>query len=247
MSEVELPLEAPLQDIAYRMIKDDIVTCQLAPNERLTEVQLSSRYNMGKAPIRSGLLRLCHEGLVEAKARRGYVVTPVTIQDIQEIFQLRLILEPRAARLAAGHLNEQQLVRLTQTSQTNYSTDNPESVGTFLEANKIFHVSIAQATGNHRMANTIARLLDEMQRLLHLGLMVRPRGTQYQNEHRQLLEALLAGESEKAEQLSYSQIRGGQEMVLERALSDPQISTTQRSYSPKTPRTKSIDNFAQTL
>jgi len=224
MPASRLSVEAPLQDIAYRMIKDDIVSCKLAPNERLTEVQLSARYEMGKAPVRSGLLRLCHEGLIEAKARRGYIVAPVTIRDIQEIFQLRLILEPRAARLAAGHLNEHQIARLKQSSQVGYSASDPEGIGIFLEANKVFHVCIAEAADNRRMAHTIGRLLDEMKRLLHLGLVARPRGTQYPNEHRELLEALLAGESEKAEQLAYAQIRGGQKMVLERALSDPSIS-----------------------
>lgn len=70
MTESQLPIEVPLQDIAYRIIKEDIVTCKLAPNQRLTEVQLSTRYNIGKAPIRIGKLldemkRLLHLGLHE--------------------------------------------------------------------------------------------------------------------------------------------------------------------------------------
>lgn len=219
MSDRDSRGDSPLQDIAYDRIRDDIFSCALAPNELLTEVRLASRYDMGKASIRSGLLRLCHEGILKAKARRGYIVSPVTVRDIQEIFQLRLILEPWAARMAAGRLQESLLAQLYGASQLEYSPEDPESVSKFLDANKLFHVSIAKAAGNRRIAHIIGQLLDEMKRLLHLGLVERPRGTEFSHEHRELLEALIAGHDEKAAELTYRQIKGGQEMVLKSAMS----------------------------
>ena len=89
-----------LNDTAYTAIKDDIISCALQPGEDVSEGVLVARYGMGKAPIRNALMRLRQEGLIVSRGRQGNAVSQVTLRDVQEIFQLRLVLEVSAVRLA---------------------------------------------------------------------------------------------------------------------------------------------------
>src|SRR5690242_1927088 len=103
---VTIPL---LTERAYEQLRRDIISCSIAPGTEISEAQLCSQYELGKAAVRVALTRLSHDGLVRAIPRRGYMVVPVTLQDIQDVFELRLLLEPAAARLAAGKVSARQL------------------------------------------------------------------------------------------------------------------------------------------
>lgn len=217
--------EPLLNDQAYDRIKHDIISCSLPPGSGISESQLGGQYGFGKAPIRMALQRLAHEGLVRAMPRRGYVVSPVTLQDIQDIFELRLMLEPQAARLAAGKVDASRLKLLDDVCRAGYRPGDIASTHRFLEANASFHVTIAQATGNHRLAHTIEALLDEMTRLLHMGLTSRDRTTEMQHEHGALVKALRRGDGTTAEQICREQIEAAREMVLTAALKSRAVMT----------------------
>ena len=207
-----------LSERAYERIKHDIICCLIAPGTEVSETQLCAQYRLGKAPVRSALSRLAHDGLVRAIPRRGYMVTPVTLKDIQDVFELRLLLEPRAARLAAGRVDAKRLQMLDEICRAGYQPGEPKSTARFLEANKEFHVAIAQAAGNARLAHAIAQLLDEMTRLLHLGLGIRNRSQEMQHEHRTLVRALVRGEGATAEKICQQQIEAARDMVLKAIL-----------------------------
>ena len=167
---VTIPL---LTERAYERIRRDIISCAIAPGSEISENQLSAQYKLGKAAVRVALTRLAHDGLVRAIPRRGYRVMPVTLKDIHDVFELRLMLEPCAARMAAGKVNTHQLRLHDEVCRGGYQPGDAKSTTRLLEANKAFHVAIAQATGNARLAGAIEHLLDEMTRLLHLGLGLR--------------------------------------------------------------------------
>lgn len=203
-----------LTDRAYERIRHDIITCVIAPGSGISEPQLCTHYRLGKAPVRMALIRLAHDGLVRAIPRRGYMVTPVTLKDIHDVFELRLMLEPAAARLAAGRINTQRLHVLDDACRAGYQPKDVKSISRFLEANKAFHVAIAQATGNSRLANMTAQLHDQMTRLLHLGLGLRNRSQELQHGQRALVKALARGVGETAERISREQIEAARSMVM---------------------------------
>ena len=203
-----------LTDRAYERIKHDIICCAIAPGAEISEAQLCLQYKLGKAPVRMALSRLAHDGLVRAIPRRGYMVMPVTLKDIQDVFELRLMLEPAAARMAAGRVDAQRLRTLDEVCRAGYQSGDVKSISRFLDANKAFHVAIAQATGNSRLADAIEKLLDEMTRLLHLGLGLRNRSQEMQHEHRTLMKALVRGDGGTAERICSDQIEAARNMVL---------------------------------
>jgi len=203
-----------LTDRAYERIKHDIICCAIAPGAEISEAQLCLQYKLGKAPVRMALSRLAHDGLVRAIPRRGYMVMPVTLKDIQDVFELRLMLEPVAARMAAGRIDAQRLRTLDEVCRAGYQSGDAKSISRFLDANKAFHVAIAQATGNSRLADAIEKLFDEMTRLLHLGLGLRNRSQEMQHEHRALMKALVRGDGGTAERICRDQIEAARNMVL---------------------------------
>src|ERR1700753_4105570 len=98
-ASLDEPLGARGQD-AYERIRRDLLSCRFMPGSTLTEGQLMDAYGIGKSSCRVALVRLVHQGFVRAMPRRGYRVAPITLRDVEEVFELRVQLEPMAARLA---------------------------------------------------------------------------------------------------------------------------------------------------
>lgn len=216
------PATAPrLTDQAYQLIKRDILECVLVPGAEVTERQLRVRYGIGKAPLREALVRLAHEALVQSIPRSGYRVTPVTIQDVHDIFALRLLLEPAAARLAAGRIDERLLTQLNEPCLAGYTPGDRASESAFLRANREFHVAIANASGNRRLARALEQLLEGTERLFHMGLAVRDRTEEMRHEHATLMRALLDGDGDAAAQATVEQVNAARAMVMDGILSAP--------------------------
>ena len=219
-ADAPIPL---LTDRAYERIKHDVITCVLAPGIEVSEPQLCLQYRLGKAPVRMALIRLAHDGLVRAIPRRGYRISPVTLKDIQDIFELRLMLEPLAARMAAGKIDTHRARALEAATGNGYLMHDARSIASFLDANKAFHVAIAETTGNARLSSMITQLHDQMTRLLHLGLGLRNRSNEMQLEQRALLKALVRGNGDSAERLAREQIEAARSMVLSAVMSSRSI------------------------
>ena len=186
----------------------------------MSEASAAAHLGLGKAPIRAALARLAEEGLVQAMPRRGWSVSLVTVRDIHEVFDLRLLLEPEAARRAAGRVDAHALRRLDAVCACGYRLGDEDSALEFLAANKAFHVAVADLSGNGRLARQIDRLLDESTRMLVLGLRHRDRTGEMSHEHRDLIEALALGKAADAAALMWEQVAVSRDMVLS-ALTSP--------------------------
>jgi DNA-binding GntR family transcriptional regulator len=204
-----------LTDAAYESIKRDILECILAPGQEVTERELGARYGLSKAPLREALIRLGHEALLQSVPRSGYRIARVTIQDVQDVFALRLLLEPAAARQAVGRIDDRVLNRLNEACAVGYKPGDRASESAFLRANRHFHVAIAEASGNRRLARVLEGLLEETERLFHLGLAVRDRTEEIKHEHEELVSALVRGDAEAAALTTIEQINAARTMVMD--------------------------------
>lgn len=194
---------ASLADRAYDAIKKAIIQCRLRPGARVSEAQLTEMTNHGKAAVRAALQRLSHDGLVVAVPRQGYMISTVTAQDVVDLFDVRLLLEPAAARLATGRVDQQQLRELDRLCHIGYHPDDPDSVERFQRVNSEFHLLIAEAAGNPRLTRFLATVLEEMHRLYYLGLtLASPDDPVHEQGHRDLVEALASDDADRAEQVA---------------------------------------------
>lgn len=206
-------MKQSLADQAYLAIKRDIITCILDPGLQIAQSHLVERYQMGVTPIREALKRLEQEALVQSIPRFGYIIAPVTIEDVQDIFEMRLILEKASARLATQRATQLQLENIQKSAGFTYRYQDHQSYQEFLDLNAEFHTSIAFTTGNRRLSESIGRLLDSMMRIFHLGLELRDSAEEMQSEHLQLAEALTARAADRAEQIMQEQVLRSQQRI----------------------------------
>lgn len=205
----------------YRALKEAIITCELRPGEMVHENVLATEYGVSKSPVRDALHMLRQEGYVEVEGRRGYIVSTVSLKDVQDVYQLRLILEPPAAALAAGKAEEEQLQEIAALSSIEYDFGDHDSYREFLAANRNFHTAVARASGNPRLAEVVERLLEEMERFFHLGLDLRDSSGEMAHEHQDLVDALKAGRPDEAESITRDQIVMSRKRVIDAILAEP--------------------------
>jgi len=203
-------------DIAYAHFKQLILTGGLAPGEELREGTLTESSGFGRTPVREALRRLVQEGFVEVRPRQGYRVSVVTLANVRDLFEMRLLLEPAAAELAATRASQEELAALHDLAHESYVPGDPGSYERFLARNREFHVRVAQAAGNERLASTLRVLLEEMQRLFFLSLSRNEESTATElvHEHHELHDALLARDAAEARRIVIDQIEASRSRVM---------------------------------
>ena len=155
---------------AYERLRRAVTTLELAPGAGVSEAQLVEAFGFSKAAVRAALARLRGEGLVVAEPRRGHVVAPLTIRDVLDIYDLRLLLEPPAAEAAAGRIEPEGLATLQALAEPEVDPDDEGSVERFIAANRAIHLALVEAAGNARAARIVERLLDDSERARRVAL-----------------------------------------------------------------------------
>jgi len=220
---------------AYDILKEQILTCQLPPGASLNEGRLAESLEVSKTPIREALRMLAHEGFVEVLPRQGYRVTDLTLADVQEIFHLRLLLEPAAAALAAERATADQLQVLRALAEDGGDAAAAGDFAAVIAQNREFHVRLAEASGNTRLAATLRHLLEEIQRLFLAGLDLQGSVEEQRGEHRDLVAALLKGNHHLAHDIAVRQIESSRERVMEAllaAMSSPTATGVKLTIEP---------------
>ncbi|MCL4534114.1 MAG: GntR family transcriptional regulator [Bacteroidetes bacterium] len=161
--------DGTLKEQLYQTLKADIVNGVFDMGERLNEAQLSAKYGVSRAPLRQALTMLQGDGLVEAVPRVGYLTSRLTLQDVHDIFELRLLLETAMVQKAAISITDDALDRIERLCST-YRPGNHRSYHQHLIENLDFHRTIAEAAGNRRMAQVLTQSMEHMLRLIVLRL-----------------------------------------------------------------------------
>ena len=210
-------------DIAFDAVHKAIVRCEIMPGTIITEQDLAEQLDVGRAATRAAVDRLSLIGLLQPVRRQGYQVKPITLRDLNDLFQLREIVEVASVKLAAGKVDSADLHRLDRLCTADYEPGNKESEALFLQSNSDFHLSIAAASGNDRLVGILKQTLVELQRMFHFGLSIRDRGGEMHSEHKALIDALAAGDIGTAERVIVEQIRSSRAMVLDAFLSSESL------------------------
>lgn len=200
---------------AYSLIKKEIISCSILPGEQVSQARFVEKYEIGLSPVRSALQMLVQEGFLQPIPRFGYIVTPITLSDVQELFELRQVLEGSAVRFAAERGSIEKIKSIADAANFTYVYQNRESYSEFLDHNDNFHTSIAALAGNQRLVEAVTKVLGELKRVFHLGLNLRDSAEEMKKEHLELVQALLARDPDQAEAIIHSQIIRSKERVVE--------------------------------
>jgi DNA-binding GntR family transcriptional regulator len=211
---------------AYELIRLDILTFRLRPGEKTSERLLTRRYALGMAAVRAALPRLMQEGFVEKSAERGTIIAPLTLRGVRDLYQMRYLLEPEAARLAAergmdaAHI--ERLDRLRQVCESRW-TDENEALTQVLLANRDFNAAIADSTGNALLARTIGHLQNLSLRVLFLGTPPRDAAMFWRTGPAKIRAAIVARDADLARELYRADLAAGEQWAMRVITALPEV------------------------
>jgi DNA-binding GntR family transcriptional regulator len=147
---------------AYDRIRRDLLFGDLANSPRLAEQELAKRYRMSRTPVREALQRLALAGFLSSSPGGGYLPHRISARDMREIHELRILLEPLAARLAVHHMTAEQEAALGRLSQAGTSALNSRVPTELPKIDAEFHSALAAASGNATLARVLAAITDRL-------------------------------------------------------------------------------------
>jgi DNA-binding GntR family transcriptional regulator len=206
----------------YRALKRDILSLRHRPGASLTEQSLATAYGGSRVPVREACRRLQQEGLLTSIPYKGYFVSQISIKEINNCFDLRVVLETHALELAIDRAQAQHLRTLEELAASEYTYDDHSSYIEFLDRNQDFHIRVASLSGNDRLVSTLGDLIAAMQRFFFLGLDLGDYGGEMRGEHEELVALMQEGNKQRAVECLRAQILASRDRIL-RALRDDGI------------------------
>jgi DNA-binding GntR family transcriptional regulator len=200
-----------LNEQVYETLRRRVLTRNPGPGAKLSLHELASELGVSRSPVHHALTRLVSEGLLSVKARRGYYVTPVTPQTVDDGYDLRLALELHAAEKSVGRIDEARLARfraLMESSAAALSQDEWDV------ANASFHQYQTDLAENALLSRVYGTLsVNLMMQVIRGG---RVEGGDYLvREHRAIVDAFEAQDLEAAQQAIRVHIESGRRIALE--------------------------------
>jgi GntR family carbon starvation induced transcriptional regulator len=198
----------------YRRIRADIIFGALLPGQKLRLEKVSESYGTSISTLRELLNRMCAEGLIVAEGQRGFEVAPVSIQNLRELAQLRILLEHHAMTesFRAGDMEWEGRVvsahhKLAATERVIASEgDDPELRKRY---DSEFHQALISSCGSRELMTTHSVVFDK-----YFRYALRYRGRATAEQHQALLECALKRDSEAAKQILTEHINGCVEHAL---------------------------------
>ncbi|WP_423798037.1 GntR family transcriptional regulator [Neobacillus sp. SAB-20_R2A] len=184
----------------YRLIREQIISGQRKPKERLLEAKIAKELNVSRTPVREALRMLEQDGLI-INVENALIVFPMQFEDIEEVYQCRIATEPYAAYLAADTLSNSDLSQLEKYIQQAEAAYQNQSFEEVVESNTHFHDLIVCASGNKRLIEINDRLSSLILLFRNAELKEFSRPRDYLEEHRLILDALKSKNKSEVEKL----------------------------------------------
>lgn len=205
---------------AYRCLRHLIFSGVLRPGETISENSLAKRLGMSRTPVREAIHRLEQEGLIVSLSNRKKQVFVLTIKDVEEIFDLKEIIEGKVARWAAERHKpeEAERLRMVTANMKKVVLDNnvpsQELNDTWLELDREYH-DILFAMARNQRAREIIRNLNQQWHRLRLGILaIEGRLEKSAKEHEEIAEAILRGDAAGAEEAMIEHLQNLRRMLL---------------------------------
>jgi DNA-binding GntR family transcriptional regulator len=188
----QIPRPRSLNDIAYEGLKENILKGKLLAGEIYSELELARTLGISRTPVREALIRLSADHLIAFHPRKGISVNYFNKEDIENLFELRQIIECAVATKIKGLSREQ--IQIMQKLVADQEADLRESGGdAFFELDRKFHLFFIESCGNRFMVQTNNNLRNYIATSSRSALMQKGRPEEVVREHHAIVEAISAG------------------------------------------------------
>ena len=207
-----------LRSQAYDILRKRILSCELKPGAAITLADLAEEMNVGRTPVSQAIDRLTVDGLVEVMPRKGVVVAPVSLDDLVEICEVRILNEEQAARWAAERASKEHIERLRENLESMRLAADELNFQKLIELDSAFHRIITEAAGNSILAEFLAKLHDRSLRFWTLSLKVPGHNDRVLEQHREVVEAIATRNADDACAAIRNHIKAFRSNILEHVL-----------------------------
>jgi DNA-binding GntR family transcriptional regulator len=197
-----------LRDQVLFELRRRIVDAQYLPGERLTEDRLAADFGVSRNPVREALRVVEAEGFVEVQPRRGAIVSTPDEETMRDLFAVRALLEPLAARLAAGRARDDELASLRELLDQARLATEADDLDRVAELNSALHTRVVELSGNVWLAQFSLAMHRHVHWVFRLG--AASRAAHSWKEHVRLVEALEAHDPDAAELAAAEHVRAAE-------------------------------------
>lgn len=200
---------AGVPSMIVEAVREAIMSGELPPEAPLRQEDLAQRFAASRPPVREALKQLEMEGLILYRARRGYIVAPLLVADVEEIFEIRSLLEVRAAFVAAQLRSDADVVQLEATvrQMESLSIQSPADAAAFSKMNRTFHNQIFEASRRKNIAEIMHRLQNKVERYVRYGSYHIRDQERVNQQHRQILDAIAKRDADRVAEVSLLHIQ----------------------------------------
>ncbi len=198
----------------FSRLREEILTGDRAPGSQHSIYRLAEELEVSRTPVREAVLRLADAGLVTVERNRGVRVRGVTVQDVLDVFDLRILLEVPATAFAALHADEDQRRRLRACLDAMAAAASEDDAEAFDEHDRALHAALHAVSGNARLGEEVLALRESIQSR-GASTIHRSRGaTEVLEEHVPVVEAVLAGDASRAATLMHAHLVHTAELLV---------------------------------
>ena len=203
-----------LEEKVFTVLEEQILSGRLKSGEALTELSLSEKLGVSRTPVRGALHKLADEGLVELLPNRGARVIGVGERELVDIYKIRMRLEGLAAGIAAERMTDADKERLRDAVELSEFYITKNDAEHLKELDTEFHSIIYNSTGNRLLGKMLTGLHKSIKTYRKMSLSDKGRLKKSVLEHREILEAILKGDSAEADRLTTEHISLALENIL---------------------------------
>ncbi len=214
LAPIRLDSYQPLREVVCETLRDAIKNGILKPGERLMEIQVAEELGVSRTPVREAIRKLELEGYVIMMPRRGTYVANLSIRDVNEVFEIRTMLESLACGLAAERITEEELERLQRLLVVINDYFEQGHMDKIVEADMEFHDILYTASRNTRLVGIINNLREQLTRFRSMSMAYPGRMAATLNEHKSIVEAISQGDVMEAQRAAANHMEQAEKTLL---------------------------------
>ena len=217
MEKINVDRMLPIRDIVYQSIRKAILRGDYLPGERLMEERLARNLGTSRTPVREALRKLEVEKIVSHNPHKGVVVSEISMDEIENLYEIRTLVETIIAKHAARNATPEDITRLTELMDMEESATDPDVIADCIDKCHCVIAEIADCPQIADLARIIRETLGRMIALTHSK-----RRPEAQKEHREIVAAIAAGDSELAQKLTGRHVKNAS-LMIRNALAEKRV------------------------
>ena len=218
-------MEESIRERIYKEIRDQITFCRINPGERLVESALANEFNASRSPIREALRQLESEGLLKFKRNKGYTVSKLSVNQVDEIYNIRWLLESYATRMTAEKAGKREVQYLKGLNKKLRDDAMKKDLKGWLFHNTLFHTFFYEHCGNANLRAILETLHLRIHRYKFIIIRIPGYFKLYLDQHERILRACRNRDGEAAEKYMKLHMQTVKEVLMNHLNSFPDLMT----------------------